>query len=230
MYHELIPVRGTPKLFLLDALGEYFDNSSVHDFCRLLKSTGSWILGSFALMAVTESTRWKAGDVDIFVDHASPKSVAAIAMLTSFLVQKGFKLDMGDSRYGTFFEVLTFTSRSRLSSTLKIQIIADKMTTEYSFPLRTLKQFDLSCCCCAFNGASLYKAAWNLLPNFFCQHVGVNTPLRIEKYCSRGLTFQYFAPTCSVVVRRTRATEYRCNREFVDCRCPVHGSDGGLFF
>ena len=95
MDHELIPVRGTPLLFLLDALGEYFDNSSVHDFCRLLKSTGSWILGSFALMAVTESTRWKAGDVDIFVDHASPKSVAAIAMLTNFLVQKGLSLTWG---------------------------------------------------------------------------------------------------------------------------------------
>ena len=250
--------------FLLFTLAEYFAGSpdlptaraGTQYFCDLLRSTGSWILGSFALMAVTQANDWIPNDMDVFIDYNAMRSAAALVTLTEFLMRNGFFMATGESRYGERFEVVTLKRYVSVlgapyhsSRTFKIQLIADKGNTDEPFPIRVLRRFDLSCCCCAFDGKQLYRAAWNIVPFFFTQHSRVKA-YRIAKYRTRGFVFQpEIGPvpvgleqeeeeeevsgtipsettqspvTCTVVVRRTREMVYLCCVQLVDGHCPVH--------
>jgi len=207
MIDELIPVTGSAMTCLLFTLAEYFAGSrdllTARDFCPtqyfcdLLRSTGSWILGSFALMAVTQANDWIPNDIDVFIDYSTVSSAAALVTLTEFLIRNGFFMATGDYlRYGKRFEVVTLKryvgvvgAPYHSSRTFQIQLIADKGNTDEPFPIRVLRRFDLSCCCCAFDGKQLYRAAWNIIPFFFTQHSRVKA-YRVAKYRSRGFVFQ----------------------------------------
>jgi len=237
MDQDLVPITGPALIFLISAIGNYFNPTATRAFCDLLYTTGSWILGSFALMAVSQATTWVAEDIDIFIE---PQNAAlSIAILTDFLVRNGFLLDRfieHDYNYGNC-DTLTFIRRTELHVTLKIQLVLNKYTPcrVHPFPLFVLRRFDLSCCCCGFNGVQLFKAAWNILPFCYTQHDRVRR-YRIRKYITRGFHMctrrstesPQLAPnmtarqTCPVVVRRTRAMVYTCDQKLINGLCPHH--------
>ena len=268
MNDELIPVTGTAMTFLLCKIAEYFAGARDHllapyfcptqYFCDLLRCTGSWILGSFALMAVTQANDWIPNDMDVFLDHNTISSAVALVTLTDFLVRNGFFICAEESQYGSRFEVVTLKRVVGIlgvpyhsSRVFRVKLIADKGNTDDPFPIRVIRKFDLSCCCCAFDGEHLYRASWNIVPFFFTQHSGVMAS-RVAKYRTRGFVFQpeigpdtvgleeeeeevngsiasdnLLLPvqppvTCTVVVRQTRGTVYLCGLELVDGRCPIH--------
>lgn len=194
---ELQPIAGTALIILITALGEYFGPTGARALCELLKTTGSWILGSFALMAVSKTVSWEAGDIDIFLDQGARIGLTrSIIMLAEFLIRKGFRFFQKRSGSGLCDndkrETLTFKrkSQSRAGRTIrhKVQLIIEKNNADQSFPLRVLRLFDLSCCCCGFNGEHLYQASWNILPMFFTQNKNVRS-YRIKKYQDRGYMF-----------------------------------------
>jgi len=197
MEQELIPVTGTALIFLISKLAEYFGPQGARDFCGLLQTTGSWVLGSFALMAVSQAVMWDASDIDIFVDYSSPSVFTFVALFTELLTQAGYRLQLAcvhdydeiDSvvKVLSFHRVLHARNRPRLLQ--KVQLILEKSNTSGTvFPLSVLRRFDVSCCCCAFDGVHLYQAAWNILPMFYTQHDKVKI-YRVEKYQERGYSF-----------------------------------------
>ena len=68
MDQDLVPITGPELIFLISAIGGYFNPKASRAFCHLLYTTGSWILGSFALMAISQATTWVAEDVDVFIE------------------------------------------------------------------------------------------------------------------------------------------------------------------
>jgi len=196
MQQDLIRVAGNSIILLITALGDYFGPAGTREFCDILQRTESWILGSFALMAVAQATSWTPGDIDIYMDYHSPSSAAYIALLTAFFARQGYEFLLDDAYDGDQFETLTFkrsTPRIRSlspGSTHKVQLIVDKNELREPFPLRVLKQFDVSCCCCGFDGVDLYKTAWNIEPMFFTMHDKVRKT-RVEKYRARGFSFAW---------------------------------------
>jgi len=197
MENELIPVAGSALILLITALADYFGAHGARHFCGLLQTTGSWILGSFALMALSQASAWTAGDIDVYVNYNDPAVYAIIALLTEFFTRAGYRFQRGwgHDYYddASIVQVLTFTRTSpvRFRPQLRqnVQLILDKTSSNQNpFPISVLRRFDLSCCCCAFNGVHLYQAAWNIIPMFFTQHDKVKL-YRVEKYEDRGFVF-----------------------------------------
>jgi len=197
MDQELIPVTGTALIILITKLTEYLGPHGARHFCGLLQTTGSWVLGSFVLMALTETSVWMAGDIDVYVNCNDPTVFTIIALFSEVLFRARYQLQRGWGQYyeeeSNVVQVLTFgrTLLARNCPPLrqKVQIIVDKSSgNDNPFPLSVLRRFDLSCCCCAFNGVYLYRAAWNIMPMFYTQHQKVKL-YRVEKYKERGYVF-----------------------------------------
>ena len=197
MEQELIPVTGTALIFLITKLSEYLGSHGARHFCDLLQTTGSWVLGSFVLMALSQTSSWTAGDIDIYVNFNDPTLFTIIALFTELLARAGYQIhrrwaktyldDSNVVQVLTFHRTLGVRNRAQLRK--KVQVIIYKCSGDSTtFPLSVLRRFDLSCCCCAFNGVHLFQAAWNIIPMFYTQHDKVKL-YRIEKYQQRGYVF-----------------------------------------
>jgi len=62
MDQDLVPISGPELIFLITAIGGYFNPKASRAFCHLLYTTGSWILGSFALMAISQAISFESFD------------------------------------------------------------------------------------------------------------------------------------------------------------------------
>ena len=223
MDQDLVPITGPALIFLISAIGNYFNPTATRTFCDLLYTTGSWILGSFALMAVSQATTWVAEDIDVFIE---PQNAAlSIALLTDFLIRNGFLLDRfteHDYNYGNC-DTLTFIRQTGVQGALKIQLVLNKCTPcrVHPFPLFVLRRFDLSCCCCGFNGVQLFKAAWIYITRIYITRGFHMCTWRSTESPQWALNLNA-RQTCPVVVRRTRALVYTCNQELINGLCPHH--------
>lgn len=194
---DVVEVLGASVVCLIAQLCAYFGVPGAVQFCQLLGHTGAYVLGSFPLQAILQSS-WHAGDLDVFLDSHSPRFVYGIVVLTQFLVQGGYRAitqHRNEQYEYPRFSVTTFLRRNRSPihggfTIRRVQIIVDLSTVRREpWPVSLWQNFDISACCCAFDGTRLYKAAWNILPHFFVQKYHDATAVRIQKYVSRGLLY-----------------------------------------
>ena len=188
---EMRAVSSAAVGFFCKTITRLLGSPVMHRLFQLLFQHHAWILGSSALHAILSATTWQPGDIDIFIDGVRQDHAIVVALFVELFVQAGFVI-VSTSVNGLdeyYREVITLT---RARDSVQIQLVVVRAVGHW--PAAVLRKFDLSCCCCGFNGRSLYTANWNMSPDLFWVQNGIASDSRIAKYMSRGLTFLEVPP------------------------------------